>query len=448
MVRQNNIDMVNGPLLKNIFLFSVPLMATNLLQMLFNAVDTIVVGKFAGELPLAAVGATGSMIYLWTSLFQGLSVGTNVVVAREIGAGNYEKASKASHTSIYMGLAWGIIMSVAGIFVARPLLVMMGTPSDIIDLSTTYMRIYLAGSISLITYNFGAGILRAKGDTKRPMYFLIIAGVINAILNLIFVIVLKWSVAGVAIATVTSSTLSTILVLHALFNETDCTKIELSKLKQDKESASEILRIGIPAGIQGMAFSVTNVVVQSAINSFGSSTIVAGNTAANNIENFIYIGMMAFSNATITFTSQCMGAGKKQRILSIFFITLLLDCGSALLIGAIAYIFGNHLLLLYTDDLAVVAVGMKRLFYVGLFLGINGLLDILGNSMRGMGYSTFPAVVMLGGIIAIRLLWLWFVFPIYNTIDVIYMCFPVSWVITSLIDAIAYVFIYRKVVRA
>ena len=445
-MRHNKIDMVNGPLLKNIFIFSLPLMATNLLQMLFNAVDTIVVGKFAGELPLAAVGATGSIIYLWTSLFQGLAVGTNVLVARYLGAKNDEGASKACYSAITMGLFCGVAMSIAGVFVARPILLLMDTPADILDLSTTYLRIYLFGSFSLITYNFASGILRAKGDTKRPMNYLIVAGIVNAILNVIFVVFFKLSVLGVAVATVISSTLSMLLIMRALLSETDCTRIELDKLHIDKDSVKEILRIGVPSGIQGMAFSFTNMIVQSAINSFDSSTIVAGNTAAINIENFIYIGMMAFSSAAITFTSQSLGAGRKERILKIMFITMLLDCGSALLIGSLAYRFGGTLLLLYTDEAPVVAIGMKRLFWIGMFLALNGMLDILGNSMCGMGHSTLPAVIMLSGIIVTRMLWLKFVFPVYNTIDVIYMCFPISWLVTTLIDMVAYFFVYRKVV--
>ena len=268
---KHTIDMVNGPLMKNIILFALPLMFTNFLQMLFTAADTIVVGKFAGEISLAAVGATGSVIFGFTAIFNGLSVGTNVIVARLLGAQDEKQVSTTVHTSITMGIFGGIFVAIAGLFLANPLLTLMSTPSDIIHLSTLYVQIYLSGSIFLIVYNFGAAILRSKGDTKRPLYFLMISGIINVVLNFIFVVFFHWDVAGVAYATIISQAISAVLVILTLIKENDCTHLDLKKLAIDFSVAAEIIRIGVPAGLQGFVFSLSNVVVQSNINSFDSS---------------------------------------------------------------------------------------------------------------------------------------------------------------------------------
>lgn len=441
-------DIVNGPLLKNIIIFALPLMATNLLQMMFNAADSVIVGKFAGEHCLAAVGATSSLIFLFTSLFNGLATGTNVIVARAIGSGDEDKIRKACRTSIMFGMFGGLFLMAAVFFFAKPLLTLMSTPSDIIDLSVLYMRIYFVGAPFILTYNFGAAILRAKGDTRRPLYFLAISGGLNVILNYIFVVFLNMTVSGVALATVISQAVSCFLVMASLSKENDATRVVITSLEFDVETAGELLRIGIPAGLQGMAFSLTNVVVQSSINSFGSSAIVAGNTAANNLENFIYIGMMAFMNATITFTSQCLGAGRKDRILPILFMTLILDMASAVIVATFMYLNGSFFLSFFTDSKEVIEMGMLRLFYVGIFLFLNGALDVLGCSMRGMGYSSIPMFVMFGGIIGVRMLWLLYYFPLHRTLATIYMCFPISWLVTMTIDIIIYIPIYRKVMRS
>lgn len=445
--QNHTIDMVNGPLLKNIFIFAVPLMFTNFLQILFNAADTIVVGKFAGEAALAAVGATGSIVFLITALFNGLSMGTNVIVARLIGLKDENKIEKAVHTSIAMGIFGGIILMVFGLVFSGNLLHMISTPSDIIDLSKLYMRIYFGGSVFLLVYNFGASILRAKGDTKRPLYFLMISGVLNVILNLLFVIVFKMSVAGVAIATVISQGVSAVLVCWALMSDQDVTHLDWSKLKLDMPTMMEVIRIGVPAGIQGMVFSISNVVIQSSINSFDSSTIVAANSAANNIEGFVYIGMMAFTQATITFTSQNMGAKKVHAISKIMWVTLLLTSASALIMGILVCSFGNFFLSFYTDEMAVIQSGMIRLKYVALWLVLNGVLDVFVASMRGMGTSTLPTVVMLIGICGVRLLWLWTVFPNVRTLEAIYLCFPISWAFTSLVQGGLWLWVHRRTMK-
>ena len=427
MDQKHSLDMVNGPLLKNIFIFSVPLMLTTLLQILFNTADTIVVGKFAGSSALAAVGGTASFVWLLTSLCNGLSTGSNVVIANFIGSGDDEKVSRAVHTSMWLAFVSGALLTVVGLLLGKPVLKLISTPEDIIGLSQLYLNIYFGGVIFLVVYNFGAAIMRSKGDTKRPFYYLLIGGVLNVMFNLFFVIVLHWSVAGVAIATIISEAVSAILVFIALLNEDDSTKIYLSKIKLDKTIALDIIRIGLPAGIQGMFFSLSNVVIQSSINSFDSSVIVAANSAAMNIEEFVYIGMDGFSRAAITFTSQNMGAKNYKSIKKIMWTTMVLDISAALLLGGLVYLFGESLLGLYTDSSAVVEIGMKRLFFVPLFIFLNAILDIYLCSIRGMGVSTLPTILMLIGIVGVRIGWLVVVFPIYHSVDVIYMCYPIKY---------------------
>ncbi len=446
MSTTKDIDMVNGPLLKNIFIFALPLMASNLLQMLFNAADTIVVGKFAGEEALGAVGATGSIVFLLTSVFLGLSTGANVVIAKAIGAGDHDKISHSVHTSVLISIISGIFLTIAGVGLSKTILTWVSTPENIIDLSALYMRIYFGGCISLLIYNFGSAILRAKGDTKRPLYYLLISGIINVVLNLFFVIVLDMSVAGVALATVISETVSAILVMLLLIRTPDATQLHVKDLKITPHIAEEILRIGIPAGVQGIAFSLSNVVIQSSINSFGS-TVVAGNTAAANIENFVYIGMMAFSSATITFTSQNIGANKPENIKKIMWLTLILDTVTAFVVGFIAYYFADYFLLLYTDSAEVVEIGKIRLLYVALFLFLNGILDVFVNSMRGMSYSTPPTIIMLLGVCGFRLLYLFTYFPTHRSLATIYLAYPLSWTLTDLLQIALWIYVYHKTIH-
>lgn len=440
-------DMVHGPLLKNIIEFAVPMMLASMLQMMFSAADTIIVGKFAGELALAAVGATGSLCFLLVSLFNGLSGGSNVVIATLLGKQDEEGVQKAVHTSITMATVGGVLMAFVGFFLAKPMLHMMATPSDIIDLSTLYMRLYFVGCIFMFVYNFGSSILRSKGDTKRPMYYLAISGALNVALNVFFVVVLQISVAGVAIATVISQAVAAGLTCARLMRDQDVTHLDLKKLGIDTHIAWEIIRIGVPAGIQGMVFSLSNVVIQSSINSFNSSTIVAGNSAGNSVEGFVYIGMMAFSQATITFTGQNVGAKNYGRVKSIMYITMLLSCIGSLTLGFGVWYFGDFFLGLYTNEPLVIEVGMIRLTWVALPLILNGILDIFICSMRGMGHSTFPTIVMIVGICGIRFLWLGTYFLTHRTLEAIYMCFPVSWTITSIILGILWVYCYKKLMK-
>ncbi|MBR2802942.1 MAG: MATE family efflux transporter [Erysipelotrichaceae bacterium] len=442
---KNSLDIVNGPLLQNMFVFAVPLMFSQLLQILFNAADTIVVGKFAGESALAAVGATGSIVFLLVSIFNGLSTGSNVVIARYIGLGEHKKIEEAVHTSIFIGVAGGILLTVLGISLAPTLLRMMNTPEAIIASSTLYMRIYYSGVIFLLVYNFGSAVLRSKGDTRRPLMFLMLSGIVNILLNLFTVIVLHMAVAGVAIATVASEALSAFLVCYTLMKEDDATRLEWHKVRPTGSVILNIMRIGIPAGISGAVFSLSNAVIQSSINSFNDTSIVAGNSIGANIEGFVYIGMFAFSQATITFTSQCVGANRLDRIKPIVIYTFILSCISAALLGNGVYLFGPKLLGLYTNEASVIEVGMVRTRWVARLLVLNGIMDIFINSLRGMGYSTVPTVVMLAGICGVRLTWVWTVFPILKTLESIYWCYPVSWTVTSIIEFLIWLWAYRKV---
>ena len=438
--------MANGPLLKNIFIFAIPLIFTNILQMLFNSADTIIVGKFAGDQALAAVGATGSIVFLITSLFNGLATGTNVIVARYIGTGNKDKIKDSIHTSIALASAGGVLLTFVGLFFSKLFLQMMDTPNDFIDLSATYMRIYFLGVIFLLLYNFGSAILRSRGDTQRPLYFLMLSGALNVVLNFITVKFLNLSVIGAAAATVASEAVSAFLVLRVLVNEKDSTKLDLRHLYFDKESFLEILRIGIPAGLSGAVFALSNVVIQSSINSFDSTDIVAGNSAGANIENFVYIGYMAFNQATITFTSQCMGAGRFDRIKEIMVKTLILVVIGAVVMGVAVYLSGPLVLTLYTDKPAVIDVGMIRIKYVAALLVFNGILDVFVNSLRGMGSSSLPTILMIIGICGVRLLWIYTMFPLHRTLETIYLCFPLSWIVTSIVEFILWIIVYRKVV--
>ena len=436
-------DMVHGPLIKNIFIFSVPLMMSNLLEIAFNAADAIVVGKFSGQEALAAVGATSPIVNFMVSLFTGLAIGSNIVIAQQLGSGKKERISSAVHTSYFLAIVGGLILTVIGMFGSIWFLNAMGTPANIIDRSALYMQIYFMGSIPLLVYNFGSAVLRSKGDTVHPTLYLAVGGMLNVFLNLYFVIVLQMSVAGVAIATVISESVSAVLVTIQLMREKDSIHLDPRKIALDRSLAASIMRIGIPAGLQSMMWSISNVAVQSAINSFGS-TAVAGNSAAANVEGFVYICMGAFSQACITFTSQCAGAGEKQRIRHLLWLLSGLMLATSWAAGAFVWFFGRFFLSFFTNDSAVIDMGMIRMWYVVFWLWLNGVLDVPASSMRGMGYSSVPTIVMLAGIVGVRLLYIATVWKMFPSLDVLYMCFPLSWVITLIIMFILWRYFYRK----
>ncbi len=430
--KYTSMDMVHGPLAKNILIFCLPLMFSYLLQIAFNAADTIVVGKFSGQHALAAVGATGPIVSLLVALFNGLSVGANILIAMQIGRKDNERVSDSVHTSYFMALSGGIILTVIGFFCAEPVLKLMNTPADIINLAVLYMRIYFAGSVPLLIYDFGSSVLRARGDTAGPTVILVVSGILNVILNLIFVIGFNMSVAGVAAATVISETLSAVLITLNLMRQPDGTRLFLNKIKPDPLLFRTILRIGVPAGLQGMMWCISNVVIQSSINSFGS-VAVAGNSAAQNIESFVYIGMQAFAQGCTTFTSQCRGANEWRRIRKLMLIFCALNVVVSMIVGGSSCLFGEKLLSLYTNDPDVISAGMIRMNDIVFWLWINALLDIPASSLRGMGYSTSPVVAMLLGIVGVRLIYIGTLWQVMRTLTNLYMIFPISWVITSVV---------------
>jgi len=439
-------DMCSGPLAGKILLFSFPLILSGLLQLAFNAADMIVVGRFSGAQALAAVGATGSTCALLTNLFMGLSVGTNVAVAQGIGAQDYHKIRNTVHTAILSSLICGAALIFVGLFLSRPLLALMGTPEDVIDLAVLYMQIYFAGMPVIMVYNFGSAILRAMGDTTRPLYFLTIAGVLNVILNLVFVIVFHMSVAGVALATVLSQAVSAALVVRSLTLLDGPFNLDLRGMFIDKASLKEMVRIGLPAGIQSSMFSISNMLIQSTINSFGS-VAMAGNTAAANIEGFIYVGMNCFHQSALSFSGQNYGARKLDRVLKTLWVCMLLATIAGLTLGILTIVFDKELLALYTTDPAVVEYGMIRMFLFGVTYFTCGIQEVFAGCLRGIGAALMPTFISLVGICGLRVAWIYTVFAAVPTLEMVYWSYPVSWVVTSLIDAVCFFVLFRRMKR-
>lgn len=435
--------MCRGPLLGKIMVFALPLMLSGILQLLFNAADIVVVGRFAGSQALAAVGSTGALINLIINVFIGLSIGTNVLVARYYGAGEREQVRQSVHTSVLLSVVCGFVLVVVGLVLSRPLLELMGTPEDVIDMSTTYMRIYFCGMPVLMLYNFGAAILRSVGDTKRPLYFLIVAGVINVVLNLFFVTVLGMDVDGVALATVLSQAVSAGLILLCLIKMEGPCHLELKELHIYRDKMWQIVRVGLPAGLQGCIFSISNVLIQSSVNSFGS-VAMAGNTAASNIEGFVYTGMNAIYQTSLSFTSQNMGAGQYKRVGKVLKLCLLLVSGVGLALGLTAVLFGNGLLGIYSSDPQVISYGLMRMRIIATLYFLCGVMDVLAGSMRGMGYSLLPMIVSLTGACGLRVLWIFTIFAANRTLVTLYISYPISWFITAAAHLFCYWWVRRK----
>ena len=438
-------DMCEGPILKKMLLFALPLMASSLLQLLFNAADIIVVGRFAGDTSLAAVGSTTSIINLLVNLFIGLSVGANVLVARFFGAKREKDLSATVHTAMTISIISGIILTVIGVSGAKVILTLMQTPEDVLSLAVVYLRTYFLGMTAMMIYNFGAAILRAVGDTKRPLYFLMIAGVINVSFNLVFVILFHWGVFGVGLATTISQIVSATFVVRCLLKEQGGIQLQPKKLRVHKEILLKILQIGLPAGFQGILFSLSNVFIQSSVNSFGA-TVVAGNSAAANIEGFIYVSTNAFHQAAVSFTSQNYGAKKYDRINRILFVAQGCTIVMGTIFGVGAVLMGPVLLSLYTTSEAVMEAGMLRLRMIGATYALCGVMDTMVGSLRGMGYSVVQMIFSLLGACATRILWLATVFQIdaFHTIETVYIIYPISWIITSIAHIITYIVIRKR----
>ena len=437
------IDMCSGPLIPKILQFSIPLMLSGILQLLFNAADIIVVGQFASPQAMAAVGSTGSLNNLIVNIFLGLSIGSSVLMARFYGAKNRENIHDLIHTSILLSLTSGCVLIILGQLLAKPLLTIMGTPDDVINQSILYMRIVFLGMPAMLTYDFGAGILRAVGDTKRPLAYLFIAGIINVCLNLISVIIFGMGVAGVAIATITSQYISALLVLRCMIKTNSVYKLNLKELRIRKSMLLRIIRIGVPAGIQGALFNVSNVLIQSSINSFGS-LVMAGNTAAANIEGFVYTSMNAVYQASTNFTSQNVGAHKTKNITPVLLSCMLIVTSVGLILSTIVEVFAYQLLGIYSADADVISYGIERLHVVCLTYFLCGLMDTACGSIRGLGYSIAPTLVSLAGACGLRILWIYTVFQVHRTQFVLYLSYPVSWVVTFIAHIICFIIFSKK----
>lgn len=443
MKKSYEMDMCSGPLLGKILLYSVPLMLSGILQLLFNAADVIVVGRFAGHESLAAVGSTSALINLLINVFIGLSVGANVLVAQYFGAGKDREVQDTVHTSITISLVCGLVLVFLGIFAAKPLLMIMGTPRDVLDKAVLYMRVYFVGMPVLMLYNFGAAILRAVGDTKRPLYFLIAAGVVNVVLNLGFVIGLHMGVAGVALATVISQCISAALVCRCLMQSDRSYRLNLSKLGIRRNTLKRIAQIGLPAGFQGAVFSISNVLIQSSINSF-DSVAMAGSTASANLEGFVYNAMNAVYQTNLSFTSQNLGGGKFERINRILLVCMGVVTVVGLVMGGGFVLLGPQLLHIYSSDPEVIRFGMMRLSIIcGLYF-ICGWMDVLVGSLRGLGSSVIPMLVSLAGACGLRIVWIFTVFQWHRSLFVLYLSYPVTWTVTAAAHFLCFMLIRRK----
>lgn len=436
-------DMCNGPIFKKLLIFALPLMLSGILQLLFNAADIVVVGKFTGSHALAAVGSTGALINLFVNVFIGFSIGTNVLVAQYFGARDEKNLQETVHTSILLGIVGGFILIVAGIVFAKPMLEWMDTPDNVLEHAVLYMRIYFVGMPAMLVYNFGAAILRAIGDTKRPLYYLLSAGVINVVLNLFFVIVLDMGVAGVATATVASQVVSAVLIVRCLMQSEGIYRLNLHELKLHRKKLVRIVQIGLPAGLQGAVFSLSNVLIQSSVNSFGS-VAMAGNTAAGNIEGFVYTSMNAIYQTALSFTSQNVGGGRQDRIPKIIFQCMAIVIVIGAVMGNLAYQCGPFLLGIYSSDPEVIQFGMSRMQIICQWYFLCGIMDVAVGILRGLGYSVIPMLVSLTGACGLRVLWIFTVFAWKHSLFVLYLSYPITWIVTFTVHLICLLVIWKR----
>ena len=437
-------DMLHGPLLGKIILFALPLAAGSILQQLFNAVDVAVIGRFSTNQALAAVGSNSPVITLILNLFVGISVGTNVVIANLIGQGKRERISDAVHTAITIAIISGIFLLFLGQIIAKPLLLMMSTPEDVIDLAVLYLRLYCLGMPFIMLYNFGASVLRSVGDTRRPMYCLIFSGVLNAVLNLFFVLVLHMSVSGVATATVISNIVSSMLVLHLLMKEKGEIHLELKKLHIDGKCLKQMLRIGVPAGIQGMVFSFSNVLIQSAINGFGSD-VVAGSAVAVNFEYICYFMINGFNQSATTFIGQNYGAGRLDRCKKICLICFFGGIASCALLNISFYLLKDYLVALFTSDALVASYAFLRMRHVLLLQGLAATYEVTGASLRAYGYSMTPSVLMIFGTCVLRIAWIYTVLVKFHSYTTLLWVYPFTWVATGSLLVISYFILLHRI---
>jgi len=438
------IDMCNGSIMDKLISFSLPLMLSGILQLMFNAVDIIVVGRFSGKQALAAVGSTTALINVFTNLFIGISLGANVLAARFYAMGKSKEMSETVHTSITLAMVSGVIMAFVGVLFARGALELMGTPDDVIDKSALYMRIYFMGMPFFMLYNYGAAILRAIGDTKRPLLFLIISGLINAALNMFFVIYLHMSVEGVAIATVISQLISCVLVLWCLYKSEGSYQLRFSKLRIKGVYLKQIFQVGIPAGIQSTIINFSNVLLQSSVNSFGS-TAMAGYTAANNILGFLYAAVNSVTQACMSFTSQNYGVSKYKRMDKVLIDCMILTVVVAGVLGCGSYLLGPQILRIYTEEEKVIRCGMEILSITTVPYFLCGIMDLFPGALRGMGYSAVPMILSIIGTVGMRVVWIFGIFPHHRSLYVLFISYPGSWLFTIVMQVICFYFVRKKI---
>ena len=444
MRKSYEIDMCRGPLLSRILLFAVPLICSGVLQLVFNATDIIVVGRFVGSEAMAAVGSTSSLISLLVNFFIGISVGANVLVARFRGANDFDDAQETVQTALITALAGGFILIAAGMLLARPMLVWMATPAEVLDQAVLYMRVYFIGMPATMLYNFGAAILRAVGDTRRPLYFLTLAGVANVVGDLFFVIVLHMGVAGVAAATVLSQIVSAALIMLCLMRQDGMCNVNLRRMRFHRDKFARMMQVGLPAGLQSVIFNISNVLIQSSVNSFGA-TVVAGNTAASNIEGFVYTAMNALYQTSLSFTSQNMGAKQFRRIDQVLARCLVIVLLIGLTLGNGAHLLGQSLLSIYSGESEVIGYGMMRLGVVSVTYCLCGMMDVVAGSVRGLGYSILPMLVSLVGACVFRVVWIFTVFQWQHTLFSLYVSYPISWALTLCAHLACYFAVRRRV---
>ena len=438
------IDMCNGTIMDKLISFSLPLMLSGILQLLFNAVDIVVVGRFTGSQALAAVGSTTALINLFINLFIGVSLGANVLAARYYAAGKQKEMSETVHTAMLFALISGCVMVLAGLFFSRGALELMDTPDDVISQAALYMKIYFMGMPFFMLYNYGAAILRAVGDTKRPLLFLVISGAANAALNLLLVIVFSMGVAGVAVATVISQCISCVMVLSCLIRTESSYQLSLKKLRIRPAYLLQIFQVGVPAGIQSVVINFSNVLLQSSVNSFGSIAM-AGYTAANNIFGFLFVSVNSITQACMSFTSQNYGAGKKKRMDRVLIDCMILSVIVAVTLGGSANLFGPQLLHIYTTDADVIACGTEILLYTTLTYFLCGIMDLIPGALRGMGHSAVPMILSIIGTVGTRIFWIYGVFPTHRSLMVLFLSYPASWLATILLQAVCFYFVRKKV---
>lgn len=443
MDKKYSLDMTQGPFLKKILLFSVPLMLTGLLQLAYNSADVIVVGRFVGKEALAAVGSTGSLVNLFLNVFLGLSMGSGVMVARHIGERDEKTVHECVHTAMLMSVICGIFIGIVGFFCSSFMLGIMGVPDDVMELASLYLKIYFLGSPGLLIYNFGASIVRATGDTKRPLYILTFSGLVNVILNLIFIIVFKMGVSGVAIATIVSQYLSAFFIVVYLMRMPNACRLIFTKLRIYKNELKSITKLGLPAGIQNSLFSVSNVIIQSTVNSFGS-VAMAGIAAGSNFDSYVYTCTNAVAQTTMNFTSQNMGAKKYDNIGKVYRYCLTVTVILGLSMGWLGRIFGNQIVGLFSDDAEVIAIGAERLKLIMPFYFFCSLMDVAACQVRGMGKSFEPMIISLIGACGIRLFWVYFILPLNHTLIFLYWAYPLSWALTFFAQFVLYFIIKRQ----